>query len=76
MALAASYAPDSFGRLKEVGAALDDVLARQMDLHKKNTEATKQTVEKKWVRGATALLYNHICALPKPRRIKSASDAT
>ena len=34
--LAASYAPDSFGGLKEVGAALDDVLARQANFHKKN----------------------------------------
>ena len=34
--LATSYALESFVHLKEVGAALDDVLARQADFHKKN----------------------------------------
>lgn len=34
--LAASYAPGSFGGLKEVGAALDDVLARLANSYKEN----------------------------------------
>ena len=44
--LAASYAPDSFGGLKEVGAALDDVLARQTDSHKGNQTISVYLTEK------------------------------